>query len=223
MKAREASGSVFSWRRRVALSLWAVWEWLFARIFRLYEVPGDLRRVVRIGFHRWPGDKVQLQGGCVVRPGDWVGEIHLNSRRFAELWEVTRANPNAQVSRLIREMRFVLSLLAGEAQAARLPVPAVAFYGKTLLHRGATRLGFEVRDLPSTTGHRWLARYERWLLRLYHPRGSRRVRAQEPLRILWLATPELVRRYGRLPETRSGQVGPLTTPRWPDRSTTGPT
>lgn len=232
MRSRPWTAPVFSRPRRLALLLWAAWEWLFARAFGLRDIAGDSHQVVRIGFHRWPGGEVRLRGGWVVRRGDWVGELHLNNRRFARLWEESGANPSVQISRLMGELRLALGLLAAQAEAGQLPVPAVAFYGKTLLHRGAGRLGFEVHELPPAPAHRWLARYERWLLRLYHPDGARRARVQEPLRILWMATPELVRRFGRPQKMRNdpvaretpgaGAVGATTLHR-PRPPTAGPT
>ena len=206
------------------MAAWGLWEAFWVRAWRLYEIPGDPHRVVRIGFRRWNGPAVQLTGGTVVRPGDWVGEIHLNNPRFARVWEQSGGSPAMAVARLSAEFRKALQGLAAELQAGRLPVAPMAFFGKTLVDRGLARMGFEVRELPDTPGHRWLARYERWLLSVYHPRGRAHAASKRQLRCAWLTIDELLRRYAPdAPGRPEGSSAPATRPRRPRTSTAGPT
>ena len=205
------------------MALWGLWEALFVRGFRLYEIPGDPHRVVRIGFRRWKGPAVDLGGGTVVRPGDWVGEIHLNNPRFARVWEQSGGSPAAAVTRLSAEIRRALQGLASQLQAGRLPVTPVAFFGKTLVDRGLARMGFQVRELPDTPGHRWLARYERWLLSLYHPGGLAHAAGKRGLRCAWLTVDELVRRYAPDAPARPESRRSPATRAHPPRATAGPT
>lgn len=220
------TGAAYGLGRRVAMALWDRWERLYVRLGRLYEVPGDAGRVFRLGFRRWNGPPVVLSDGTVVQPGDWVAEIHLNSPRFARVWQESGGHAGSAVLRLAAEMRRAMQLLAREVQAGRLPVPAVALFGKTLLDRGLGRLGFELHPLPDTPGHRLLACYERWLLRLYHPEGARYASRRERLQCAWLSRAQLLHRHldGPPDAPRAGGTGMRGATRNPPKpATAGPT
>lgn len=182
--------------RRLLAWLWSGWEWVFGKLFRLYEVPGGEGAVMRFGFRRWRGPAVELQDGTVVRPGDWVGEVHINSPRVLERWAQAGGSTTRLISMLSAEMRMVLQKLAAEVEAGRLAVPITALYGKTLLHRAAGRLGFEVQELAPGLGSRLLSLYERWLMTLYHPTGRRRMAKSEGIKIVWMSRRALSSRFG---------------------------
>ncbi|MEW6047590.1 MAG: hypothetical protein AB1609_14085 [Bacillota bacterium] len=194
-RAREAAYRP-SPAHRLLAHAWSGWEWLFARLYRLYEVPGTEGSALRFGFRRWPGPGVTLQDGTAVRPGDWVAEVHINSPRVMDRWAEAGGSTLRVVAALSSEMRSVLRGLAREIEAGRVSVPVKALYGKTLLHRAAGRLGFEVHDLPDDRSARFLAAYERWLSFLYAAGGRDRLTSAEPLKIIWLSVPELLRRFG---------------------------
>ena len=187
--------------RRLVAWLWSGWEWLFGKLFRLYEVPGCQRSVIRFGFRRWQGPGVALQDGTVVRPGDWVAEVHIHSPRVLARWAEAGGETSRLITMLSVEMRAVLHKLAEQMEAGRLAVPVTALYGKTLLHRAAGWLGFEVHELPSDVGSRLIALYEAWLMWLYHPAGRRRAARPERLKIVWMSRSALLSRYGSLRPT----------------------
>lgn len=186
--------------RRLLAWAWSGWEWLFGKLFRLYEVPGCEGSVVRFGFRRWRGPAAALRDGTVVRPGDWVAEVHIHSPRVLARWEQAGGETSRLVFILSVEMRTVLQKLAAELAAGRLAVPISALYGKTLLHRAAGWLGFEVHDLPSDAGSRLLSVYERWLMALYHPGGRRRAARPERIKIVWMSRQALMSRFGASPQ-----------------------
>ena len=203
-------GSVYSPGRRLLMAAWGVWEAVWVRAARLYEIPGDTQRIIRIGFRRWGGPPVRLAGGGSVRRGDWVGEVHLNNRRWAQLWEQARGHPARAVAAAAAEMRAALRALSREVERGRLPVTPVALFGKTVIDRGLGRLGFEVQPLADTLAHRWLARYARWLVAVYHPGGWAHARERTRLCCAWLPTEELLRRYGTAapPDLTTGRRPP---------------
>lgn len=192
------------------MALWGLWEGLFARLFRLRAIPGDPDRYFRLSFQRWRGGEVRLASGEVVRNGDWVAELHLNSPRCAREWDRLGHSTVAVTAQMAAQTRVTLGRLAAAVEAGRLPVPVVAFYGRTLLHRGARRLGMEVHELAGSPGHRWIAAYERWLMILYHPAGLDYREAKGPLKMIWVSAAELVRRFAPGPTTprRATTAGP---------------
>lgn len=206
---RRAAPGALPGTARLALAwAWSGWEWLFGKLFRLYEVPGRRDAVIRFGFRRWREGPVRLLDGTVVEPGDWVAEVHIHSPRVLQRWVRARGETPRLVATLAAEMRAILAAFAAELESGRLAVPVKALYGKTLLHRAAARLGFEVHDLPGG-GSRLLSLYERWLLLLYHPGGRRRAASPERLRIVWMSRRALLSVAGpaRAPggEPRSGR------------------
>lgn len=198
--------------RRLLAWAWSGWEWLFGKLFRLYEVPGCEGSVIRFGFRRWRGPTAALRDGTVVRPGDWVAEVHIHSPRVLARWAEAGGETSRLISLLSVEMRMVLQRLAAELEAGRLAVPVSALYGKTLLHRAAGWLGFEVHDLPSDAGSRLLSLYERWLMALYHPGGRRRAARRERIKIVWMSRRTLMSRFGASPQPAGHLAGPRALP-----------
>jgi len=194
------------WRRLVAW-LWSGWEWAFSKLFRLYQVPGAGDGVLRFGFRRWRGPAVRLGDGTVVRRGDWVAEVHIVSPQVLARGDVAGTSLTRLVFVLSAQMRSALQALAREIESGRLKVPIVALYGKTLLHRGAARLGFEVHDLPAGLGSRLLAAYERWLVALYHPLAPGAGAMGERVKMVWLSTGALLRRFGEAAPTMGARAG----------------
>ncbi len=199
-------GARSRWRHLMARA-WSGWEWAFAKLFRLYQVPGAGDGVLRFGFRRWRGPAVRLGDGTVVRRGDWVAEVHITSPRVLARRDVASSSLTRLVFVLSAQMRSALQALAGEIESGRLTVPIVALYGKTLLHRGAARLGFEVHDMPTGIGSRLLAAYERWLVSLYHPLAPGAGAMGERVKIVWLSTGALLRRFGERGPTIGDRTG----------------
>ncbi|HEY8497850.1 MAG TPA: hypothetical protein VIK90_01235 [Limnochordales bacterium] len=182
--------------RRAAAWLWSGWEWAFVRLFRLYQVPGVSGPLLRFGLRRWRGRPVSLQDGTRIEPGTWVAEVHISSPRIFSHPDAGRVSLSRLVFTLSAEMRAALRAFASELEAGRVGVPIAALYGKTLLHRAAGRLGFEVHDLPDGFSSRLLAWYERWLVTLYHPPAAASGARREGLKVVWMSTDALLRRFG---------------------------
>ncbi|BAS28539.1 polysaccharide deacetylase family protein [Limnochorda pilosa] len=194
----KGEGSPLGWR--VLRRAWNVWERLFARLFRLWAVPAAGDETVRIRFERHRGEPVAFDDGTRIDPGDWVGELHLSSVAVDRGRSAgTGRSELAATFDTARRLRRFLGGLAVELERGGVPYPIRAVYGRTLLWRGARRMGFEVRDVPRSLGNRWLQAYMRWLMVLYHPRGGERLKdGSEPLEMkeIWFPTAALRMRYG---------------------------
>ncbi|MBE3575537.1 MAG: hypothetical protein IMW99_08835 [Firmicutes bacterium] len=92
-----------------------------------------------------------------------------------------------------------LAAIAAALQRGRLDPEIKALFGRSLFHKGADRLGFEVFEIPSYAMRLFLSFFEQWLMVLYHPQGLRRLfhgRAGLSPREVWLSRSRLLELYG---------------------------
>jgi peptidoglycan-N-acetylglucosamine deacetylase len=175
-------------------------EWLdrwFARRYKIRPI-GEGGFIFRLGLVKHGGPRLEFRDGTVVRPGDLVGELHMDNARAAALHAQGRAG-----FRFRREVFRVLPALAQDLE--RRPeyrsLPAVC--GASLLWAEAEVAGFEHRPLPAFMRW-WLTWWERHLLAKYHPQGRRRLTMgnRTDLRQIWMTRRTLLTRYGRAPAGR---------------------
>jgi hypothetical protein len=153
-------------------------ERLDRRLRRIRPIrPGG---ILGLELARHRGRTLTLRDGTLVRPGDLVGEVHLDNARTHEI-----GAPGWQAKGLQLAWDD-LRALAAWADAQTPDRRPVAYHGETVLAALARRVGFEVHELPADAVHRLRAWYLRGLLarwaasgrnRLAHGRGGLRVRA----------------------------------------------
>lgn len=201
-------GPAFGWRlafhtgaghARGFLRFWPVWERIMFTFFPVQSIPDNadnppagvfLIRLAR--YHH--GQPVTLPDGTHVGQGDWICEVHINNRRMAEYSE------RAQYARLLGDMAADLRAIAAYLAQAPEAAEVKSLWGRTLLSRGARRLGFTIRALPVTVHARFERFFMMGLMVLYHGRGMERLgrgttRAAYPEEV-WMSRGELLRRYG---------------------------
>jgi hypothetical protein len=174
----------------------------WARRYGVFDyAPGS---VLRLQLHAHTGPEVRLSDGTVVRPGDPVAEVHVDSAQVAQLH--AHADPRRVGLQFARRLTDAFTALAAYLRDNP-QVPAVAVFGNTLYWQGAERLGWEVRDLPPGL-HRWILNvWLRFLVWYYHPMGTRRTAGRERLarvRQIWMSRHRLLELYGA--PRRAGSV-----------------
>ncbi len=164
---------------------------------RWYEQKYDIRPVggggyiFRFGLIHYRGERVVLDDGTAIDPGDVVGELHLDNRRAVELHREGKSG-----IRFRREVLRSLPALAHDL-VARPDCQAVkAVCGASLFWEGAARIGFENRPLPPFTRW-WLTWWVRFLLARFHPAGRQRLAEgnRTELRQVWMSRRMLLERY----------------------------
>ncbi len=177
-------------------------QW-WARRYGVFDYAPDC--VLRLQLHRHTGPPVELSDGTVVRPGDPVAEVHVDSSRVQRLHEQLQ-DPRRVGLHFARLLTDAFTALAAYFRAHP-EVQAVAVFGNTLYWQGAERLGWEVRDLPPGV-HRWaLQAWLRFLVWYYHPLGTQRTAGRERLarvRQIWMSRDRLLRLYAE--PRRAGSV-----------------
>ncbi len=186
-------------RRLLPLSLFSRYEAWWARRHGLIDLAPH--SFVRLELRRHRGGPISLRDGAVVRPGDLVAEIHIDSLRLAHLYERVR-DPGRMGLRFGRGMAEGLRLVA-QYLRDHPELHVVAVHAATLYWMGSERLGFEVHPIRNPLTRFALNLWQKFLLGYYHPQGLRRAFGRERLREpreVWMSVRTLFTRYGPSPE-----------------------
>jgi len=162
-----------------------------ALLCRFYRIrPVKQGSILRINFHTFRGKPVTLPDSTTVTPGEQVAEFHLDNQKINQEalhhWHV--------LDRISSDLCF----LAESMRTERIQ-EIKAFYGQTIHHVGAERLGFLVREVPPGIYKRLSFLFQTALLVVYHPLGKLRLKkGKAPLEMkeVWISSKELLRRYG---------------------------
>ena len=160
-------------------------------------IPGSKHNLLLICYHEYQGKKqVITNDGVIIKPGDPVGELHLNNKKITEL----AAGPSERSMewRLFEILRQEFASLADLGAAGLIPVNVRAFYGVNVLAAGARRLGFTLIPVAPGWGRWWLGLWESTLRLVYYSFKTKKKaslkRTMNPYEI-WISSDELIRKY----------------------------
>jgi hypothetical protein len=182
-----------SGQARGFLRFWPFWEKVTIAVHPQHRIPDAPFDLLRVQFTRFHGRAIMLPDGTSVRSGDRIAELHINNEVMAEV--AGQASSWRLLSMLMGDLRG----LARWSRSESFPADIRAFYGYTLLSRGASRLGFTLRTRPRSLRTRLDGFFLLGLLVLYSPLGQGRLRqgttyGREPVEI-WMSRSQLDRRY----------------------------
>ncbi len=198
-------------RRSIIRPLWMKWEKGFGYLSRLSSSYIAHFGICSVMVKKHRGEIIRCQDGTCIRPGDPIGELHLNNAKVLELLE-SRGSDRAAlaVARMMRDSLKQIDL----AIAYRPAMSQIkALVGITLLHRGLTHgLGFERHPVKSGLFERLTTSYLRLLLAVMHPDGQKRIgrRTERLVPVMLVHTrSSLSNRFATtFRETRSGPFDP---------------
>jgi MFS family permease len=184
-------------RARGFLRFWPFWERVTIFAHRPTQIPHAPYNLLWIEFARYKGSPIVLPDGTRVEKGDLIGEVHIRNR------EMAATAPRVSSWKLLAMLAEDLRALAAWMRDPAFPAELRAFYGFTILGRGAARLGFTLRERPRSLRTRLDGFFLTGLLVLYNPRGRARLTegttyGSHPVEV-WLSRDELLRRYGNTP------------------------
>jgi hypothetical protein len=171
----------------------ATWERVDRRRRRIHPVRHGA--LLGVEFRTHAGPPLRLADGTTIRPGDPIGELHLDNARVRE---VVAAHGWSGVRFVLHDLPF----LARWASRPDLGPRPIAFHAGGLLAPLAARAGFEVRPRRRSPRARLDEWYLRWLMGHWSPAGRARLaRGHSRLRSAnaWISTEALVLRYGAAP------------------------
>jgi peptidoglycan-N-acetylglucosamine deacetylase len=174
-------------------AIWNLWEWLFTKLYRVHSIDP----MVRLSINTWKhASKWDEQGRLLVQKGDCAAEIHFQNEFLQS--QSTDTSPERLAVKLIRQFRTSLHHVALTLQYDPRYRDVKAIYGVTLMHRGAAGAGFHVEDIPNSFGKKYLQLFLRWLMVLYHPQGTKRLKTRtEALvpKLVWMSREEVLEKY----------------------------
>lgn len=183
-----------SGQARGFLRFWPLWEWLTLRVMPHHEIPNAPHHLFEVQFTRSDCKPITLPDGTTIKRRDPIVHLHVNNRALSKI--INETTPWQQ----LRMMREDLRALARWVAAGGFPSDVHAIYGYTLLGRTAPRLGFTIRQRPSSIRTRLDGFFLMGIIVLYHPAGRDRLAhgttyETEPVET-WMSVDELQRRYG---------------------------
>lgn len=182
-----------SGRARGFLRFWPLWERITLFVHHADPIPSAPYDLLHVQFTTHKGQSITLPDDTVINKGDRIGEIHIHNRVMAQY------AADVVSWKLLAMLANDLWALARWTDDPAFPAEVKAFYGFTLLSKGAARLGFTLRDRPHTLHTRLDRFFLTGLMVLYNPSGTGRLRSgttygSYPLEV-WMSRGELVRRY----------------------------
>jgi hypothetical protein len=161
--------------------------------------PLERNSIICIEVRRHRGCPIKLEEGCEVEPGDPVIKLHLNDAWIAERLRSSSGSGMGSFPRgLFYHFKNGLQLLATEVADGKYG-GIVAVYGWTTFHAHASRLGFQVIDLPNTLRMKLARLHIGALMQSHHvPWLKKHVTSRKSVKVkaVWLSRAELLRIHG---------------------------
>jgi hypothetical protein len=178
------------------LVLWGIWDRLYVVCTRLRYIE-EKKNVFRIVLLRYRGETLRTAGGGIIRKGDLIVKLHLHNYYLATLFHGLR-NETRMVLILRQQILRSLPQLASYLKQLPYADQIKGIVGTTMLAKGVEHLGFSVSEVPLTWFFRYKRWYLKWMIRLIHPEGAKRVKDHDnqlKLSRVYMSTEELFQRY----------------------------
>lgn len=182
---------------RFVLLLWPVVDRFLRVIYHIRPLKADGSGIINFNLRHYKGPTRVLNDSSEVKTGDTIIELHLNNA-----WFKKRRKLNIRASQSPREFLgcFAQDLhLLAQQIASGMFGDITALHGSTLQHVAATRLGFQVDELPDSLWKKGARFYMAGLMQIYHLRAGEAPKLREKpweLKEIWLSRAALLTRYG---------------------------
>ena len=156
--------------QQLMVQLWNGWDMIYYLCTRLtYVNKGN--NIFRVIVKPYQGEPLETEDGYWLRPGDYYVQIHLHNVLLAK--ELRRLPPSefAWAVMLKSCIRSSLPDLARFVNEHPRSDQIKLVLGTTCLYRGATRLGFEIKDIAYPRYKLWKSIGIRIIFLFCHPQG----------------------------------------------------
>ncbi|MBA4602505.1 YkoP family protein [Thermoactinomyces mirandus] len=160
--------------QQLMIRLWNGWDMIYYKCTRLTYVDKG-KNIFRVAVKPYRGEPLKTTDGYQLQPGDLYAQLHLHNVLLAKQLHRTARQEFAWAVTLKKCIRSSLPQLAQFIEQHPHSKQIKVILGTTFLHRGATRLGFEVTDIPYTRYKLWKSFGIRIIFLLCHPRGWKEI------------------------------------------------
>lgn len=193
----KAEAVCMSRTKKTIVALWLQWERLFVKMFNIIPID-EHNTMLKLRVRAYSGDReIELEDGEVIRKGDQIAELHLDNELLFQLGADARSTMHLTVQ-LIRRMEQLLPQINELIMHHPDFKNVKGLYGISIIHRGTTRFGFTVIDLPEGLFSYFTRLYLRLLMYVIHPQGKERMQTKSELlvpKIIAISKQELANRY----------------------------
>ncbi|MGA8943645.1 MAG: hypothetical protein WB502_13180 [Thermoactinomyces sp.] len=160
--------------QQLMIRLWNGWDMIYYQCTRLTYVDKG-KNIFRVAVKQYRGEPLETSDGYQLQPGDLYAQLHLHNVLLAKLIRETSRQEFAWAVTLKKCIHDSLPQLAQFIEQHPHSRQIRVIMGTTCLHRGATRLGFEIADIPYTRYKFWKSLGIRIIFLLCHPSGWKEI------------------------------------------------
>jgi hypothetical protein len=164
----------------------------YEKLFKLQRIGA----LLKVRFTSFKGREFCLPDGTVIKKGDAIGEIHLDSKEMSLFFKDGTKILEAGFL-FLKNLKKSLKELA-EFASTDGKKTLKAFRGMTLFHKGSERMGFAVLPIRNPVERFFIKAYLNLLMIRFHPLGLSRIKKKggflEP-KVVWITRIELLKRF----------------------------
>ncbi|TXF10960.1 YkoP family protein [Pelomicrobium methylotrophicum] len=168
--------------------------------YRLLHRLRPAGEVLYVGRIRYRGAAMEFADGTRLTPGDFIGTLHFNNARFAQLDGESNRRAALQFARLMLES---LQILAHKARHDPAFSDLAVFHALSWLPPHGQRIGFITQPYPHGASRRLRAAYFRLLVWAFAPAAQTRASARAEPTLYWITRKELLRQFADAEPMRS--------------------
>ncbi len=160
--------------QQLMIRLWNGWDMIYYRCTRLRYVDKG-KNIFRVAVKHYRGEPLKTVDGYHLQPGDLYAQLHLHNVLLAKIIRQTTRQEFVWAVTLKKIILSSLPQLAEFIEQHPHSKQIRVILGTTFLHRGATKLGFEITDIPFTRYKLWKSLGIRIIFLFCHPRGLKEI------------------------------------------------
>ncbi|OEF99604.1 hypothetical protein BHF71_08250 [Vulcanibacillus modesticaldus] len=163
------------------LRFWMIYDFIYQHLTRIEYVDKENGNIFRVVFCKYRGPKLVTHDGVEINNGDPIVKLHIYNYKLTKMLK----GIDNDIKLGLTALKIVKNSLPGLARYVEQHPKGEnvkAIIGTTILHRGVSKLGFDVEYVPNKLRYKIKNKYLIFLLSLIHPDGRKRIkRRQEEL------------------------------------------
>lgn len=179
-RAKTLKARRLKWHKRLFVRLWLAWDWCFCKLFGVHVIDANYP-LFKLRLRKYSGKHaITFENGEQIAKGDSIIEMHFDNKILTQMSMESKSSVQL-ATKMIRQMQKSLPNVIHKIETDPKYRHVKGLYGVSMIHRGATQLGFTVYDLPQGAFARITKIYLNILLSTLHPEGNRRLKVRSEM------------------------------------------